>query len=78
MDTLNNCRLGDKIYMFSKVDQNSDGHAMVLEQKEQIKAHESMTKSQKYYKDLAECHQVIAESYKKRNKSLQKKIARQA
>jgi len=56
MDTLNNSRLGDKIFMFSRVDQNSDGHAMVLEQREQIKAHESMSKGQKYYRDLLECH----------------------
>jgi len=56
MDTLNNCRLGDKIYMFSKVDQNSAGHAIVQEQKEQIKALERMSKGQKYFIDLLECH----------------------
>ena len=63
--------------MFSKVDQNSAGHAIVMEQKEQIKAHERMTKGQKYFKDLIECHQIISDNFKKRNKSLQKKLARQ-
>jgi hypothetical protein len=42
--------------MFSKVDQNSDGHAIVQEQKEQIKAHERMSKGQRYYNELLECH----------------------
>ena len=59
MDTLKNSSLGDKILMFSKVDQNTEGHAIVQEQREQIKAHERMTKGQKYYQDLLECHQVL-------------------
>ena len=36
MDTLVNSRLGDKIFMYSKVDENSEGFQIMREQKEQI------------------------------------------
>jgi len=36
MDTLKNSRLGDKIFMYAKVDQSSEGYAMLKEQKEQM------------------------------------------
>ena len=46
MDTLTNSRLGDKIFMYSKVDENSEGHAILRQQKEQINQKVVVTKTE--------------------------------
>lgn len=36
IDTLKNSQLSDKIYMFKKVDENTDGYNMILAQRQQM------------------------------------------
>ena len=63
IDVLKNSQLSDKIYMFKKVDENTDGYNMIAAQRQQIMKQNQGVIRNKYYNELVECHKMITDHY---------------
>ncbi|TNV81707.1 hypothetical protein FGO68_gene14235 [Halteria grandinella] len=71
IDTLKSSQINDKIFMYKRIDENSEGHNILQAQKQQI-MDINLTPMQKYYQDLRESHQIIDSHYQRKKNKTQK------